>query len=224
SRNEDNARTLANRLKTAWTTHIHKISQEADIYLFAIKDDVLEEVIWQVPGNQGLWVHTSGFLPMDIFKGYSERYGVMYPLQTFTKERALDLRHVPIFIEACMPEDEELLTEFALQLSSNVQILDSEKRKYLHVAAVFACNFCNHLYAIAYQILEENKISPNVLLPLIEETANKVRTLHPLKAQTGPAVRNDLEMINRHIALLTDPELKTIYQTISNHILKGTKP
>jgi len=218
SRSEENAYKLANRLGTDLTTRIYEITPEADLYLFAVKDDALSEIIPQIPSNKGLWVHTAGSIPMDVFKGYTEYYGVLYPLQTFSKSREMDLQTVPLFIEACTPDHEKLLVEFAGSLSNNVQTLSSEKRKYVHLAAVFACNFSNHMYAMAYQLLEEQNIPPDVLIPLIRETAAKILTLSPLQAQTGPAVRNDLNVLTKQMELLTDPSLKEMYQLISQSI------
>ena len=220
SRSEESACTLANRLETQWTIQSHKITPKADLYLFAVKDDALPDLISQIPENQGLWVHTAGSVPMDIFKGYALHYGVLYPLQTFSTGREVDLRTVPLFVEACTPDDEQLLVAFASKLSDNIQTLPSEKRKHVHLAAVFACNFSNHLYALAYKLLEEQNIPPDVLRPLIHETASKIMTLSPLQAQTGPAVRYDLNVINRQIELLTDPAMKELYQLFSQNIYK----
>jgi predicted short-subunit dehydrogenase-like oxidoreductase (DUF2520 family) len=218
SRSEDNGTALAKRLGVGWTTQLSEITSEADLYLFAVKDDAIPEIIPQIPANKGLWVHTAGSVPMDIFKGYTEHYGVLYPFQTFTKNREVDLQNVPFFIETRLPEDERLLVDFACKLSNNVQTLSSEKRKYVHLAAVFACNFSNHLYALAYKILEEQNIPHGVLLPLIDETVAKIHALSPQEAQTGPAVRNDLHVMNRQLELLTDPAIKEIYKIISNGI------
>ena len=218
SRSEESACTLASRLGTARTTRIHEIRPDADLYLFAVKDYALPEIITQMPVNQGLWVHTAGSISMGIFKGYTERYGVLYPLQTFSKSRKIDLQTVPFFVEASTPDDEKLLVEFVGRLSNNPQTLSSEKRKYVHLAAVFACNFSNHMYAMAYKLLEEQHIAPDVLFPLIHETAAKIRTLSPVQAQTGPAVRNDLNVLNRQMDLLTDPAMKEMYQLISQNI------
>ena len=132
----------------------------------------------------------------------------------------MDLQTVPFFVEACSPEDEKLLVEFAGKLSNNVQTLAFEKRKYMHLAAVFACNFSNHMYVLACKLLEEKHIPHNVLFPLIDETAAKIHSLSPLKAQTGPAVRYDLNVLNWQMELLTDPAIKEIYQLISQNIYK----
>jgi predicted short-subunit dehydrogenase-like oxidoreductase (DUF2520 family) len=222
SRSEEGARTLAGRLQTGWTTETDGIIADAGLYIFAVKDDALPELIHRIPGNRGLWIHTAGSLPVDIFKGHAEHYGVLYPLQTFSKDRETDFKRIPCFIEAGSPEDETRLRLLAGRLSDNVQTLSSEKRKYVHLAAVFACNFSNHMYALADKIVKEQGLSPEVLIPLIDETAAKIHTLSPAKAQTGPAVRYDRNVIDRQTALLTDPVLREMYQLISKNIYKET--
>lgn len=222
SRSEENARTLAYRLKTEWTIQIHEITSDADLYLFALTDSVLPEIFPQIPRNDGIWIHTAGSISMDIFKGYVERYGVLYPLQTLSKNREINLQTVPFFVEANSPDVEKWITEFAGNLSTNVHTLDSDKRRFLHLAAVFACNFTNHMYTLAYQILEEQNISQEALLPLIDETAAKIHSFLPVNAQTGPAVRNDSDVLSRHIELLSNREMKEIYQMISKNIYKGS--
>jgi YrbI family 3-deoxy-D-manno-octulosonate 8-phosphate phosphatase len=221
SRSAEGARTLAGRLDgAAWTTETDAILRDADLYVFAVKDDVLPDLITRIPANHALWIHTAGGLPMDIFKGHAERYGVLYPLQTFSKNRETDFGQAPCFIEACSPEEEAGLRAIAGRLSGRVQTLSSEKRKHLHLAAVFACNFSNHMYALAGKIVTGQGLPAEVLLPLIDETAAKIHALPPETAQTGPAVRNDRDVMKRHLSLLTDPDMKNLYQLISTNICK----
>ncbi|MDR0865080.1 MAG: DUF2520 domain-containing protein [Candidatus Symbiothrix sp.] len=213
------AKSLGSQLQVDYTNQIKAIRTDADIYFFAVKDSVLPEILKSLPALSGLLVHTAGSIPMDVFAGYSGRYGVLYPLQTFSKSRKISLDTVPLFIEANHPADENLLEEIALSLSNRVIRLTSEKRKHLHLAAVFACNFTNHLYATAAQILEEQDLPWDVLLPLIEETAAKVKDLHPKEAQTGPAVRYDKNVIDKHLAMLkNDPGQQEIYRMLSQSI------
>lgn len=222
SRSENSASILANHLNASWTTDIKLISNVADIYIFSLKDDALQTIVRQLPVNDGIWVHTSGSIPMDIFKGYAGKYGVLYPLQTFSKARKTDFSQVPCFIEADSKSTEVLLYEIAEQLSKHIHILNSDKRKYLHLAAVFACNFTNHMYVLASKILEKETIPGEVLLPLIDETAAKIHTLSPVEAQTGPAVRYDQSVIQKHLDLLSPPEMREIYELISKNIHKET--
>jgi predicted short-subunit dehydrogenase-like oxidoreductase (DUF2520 family) len=222
SRTETNARTLADRLQTEWTADLKRLVADADLYVFSLRDDVLTEIITHIQPNDALWIHTAGSVPLDVFGRHIERCGVLYPLQTFSKNREVDFSRVPCFVEARRPQDEALLRTVAKQLSDNVQTITSEKRKYLHLAAVYACNFTNHMYALAAKLLESQGISWEILLPLIDETAAKVHTLTPSQAQTGPAVRFDRRVMDRQEALLEDEDVKQIYQLISTHIHKGS--
>ena len=219
SQTEDHASELARRLNCDYVTDLSQICSDADIYLFSLKDVVLESAIQQVPANKGLWLHTSGSMPMDVFAGKTERYGVFYPLQTFTKSREISFKGVPLFIESHTKEDEEFLKEFANKLSGQVCLLSSERRRSMHLAAVFACNFTNHIYALSEQLLEKEGLPREYLLPLIDETAAKVHEMTALKAQTGPAIRYDENVINKHLDILADePEMQNLYRILSQSI------
>ncbi|MEG1543683.1 MAG: DUF2520 domain-containing protein [Tannerellaceae bacterium] len=220
SHTASSAELLSGRLNCAWTTELAELTSEADLYLISVKDAVLAEVIGQLKPNRALWVHTAGSMPMDLFEGQMERYGVLYPLQTFSKERAVRMEGIPFFVEAHTPEDVAVLCQVAEALSGNVQLLSSEKRRTLHLAAVFACNFTNHMYALAGKLLAEEGIPADSLLPLIDETAAKIHQLSPAEAQTGPAIRYDKNVINKQLAMLTDPDMKSVYQLLSQSIHK----
>ena len=221
SRTEANARALAERLGCAWTTSTEEIINDADLYLFSLKDSALEAVASRLPKNNGLWVHTAGSMPLSVFEPFTTRRGVIYPLQTFSKSRRVNLDNVPFFLEANLEEDKAILEQLARAVSRDVRFLPSEKRRHLHLAAVFACNFVNHIYALADDILREEGIPFEVLLPLIDETAAKVHRLTPREAQTGPAIRYDENVINKHLAMLDKtPELKALYETLSRSIHK----
>lgn len=220
SRTEESASILARKLGCQWTKSAKKILPDADVYVFSVKDDALPKVIKAMKPNNGLWIHTSGSTPIDVFKGFAENYGVLYPLQTFSKMREMDFSQIPIFIEANSISSAKQLEQIAAALSENVRFLPSAKRKYLHLAAVFACNFTNHVYSIAERILDEHEMPVDVLLPLIDETAYKVHQMPPIVAQTGPAIRYDKKIINYQLSLLEDSDLKTIYKTMSKSIHK----
>jgi predicted short-subunit dehydrogenase-like oxidoreductase (DUF2520 family) len=220
SRTEEHAKSLAAKLGCPPASSLADIRDDAGLYIFAVKDSALEEVLSQMKPNKGLWIHTAGSLPMEIFAPYTERYGVFYPLQTFSKGRPVSFGSIPVFLEARSEEDGTILQHIATALSERVQFLPSEKRKYLHLAAVFACNFSNHMYAIAADILEEQHIPHNVLLPLIDETAAKVHDMPPLQAQTGPAVRYDENVIGRQAEMLDKASRKEIYLLLSQSIHK----
>lgn len=222
SHTADSAKTLASRLDVPWTTEIDEIHFDADLYIFSLKDSVLRSVISQMKTNNALWVHTAGSMPIDVFDGHTERGGVLYPLQTFSKERKVDFRNIPLFLETKREEDRTVLNEIGHLISDNVRFLSSEKRKSLHLAAVFACNFTNHIYSLAYRILSEKDIPADVLLPLIDETAAKIHALAPAQAQTGPAIRYDENVINKHLEMLEDPDMKNLYRLISQSIHRET--
>lgn len=222
SRTPESAESLAKKLNCQWTTNTEELMPDADLYVFSLKDSALQDVIQQVKPNDGLWVHTAGSVPMNVFEGYAKRYGVFYPLQTFSKKRRVKLDGTPIFLEVSDPDDLKMLKKIATALSGNTQELDSKKRESLHLAAVFACNFTNHMYVLASKILEEQDIPYNVLLPLITETAEKISELPPSMAQTGPATRFDKNIMGKQLAMLTDPSMQTIYKLISQNIYKET--
>lgn len=220
SRNRDHAEALAKKANCQFTCNLNEIIPDADLYIFSLKDSVLPEVIARMKPNEGLWVHTAGSVPMHVFEGYTPRYGVFYPLQTFTKKRRVKLDGTPIFLEVNNPDDMKMLKKVAIALSGNARETDSEKRKQIHLAAVFACNFTNHMYVLASKILEEQGVAYDVLLPLITETANKINDLPPPEAQTGPAVRFDKDIMDKQVALLTEPALQTIYKLLSQSIYR----
>ena len=223
SHTSEHAKILADELGCGWTVVPEDIVEDADLYVFSLKDAVLQDVIARVKPNNGLWVHTAGSMPISVFEGLTARYGVVYPLQTFSKSREVDFKKIPFFLEANSSEDEKVLGEVARALSSDVRFLSSEKRKKLHLAAVFACNFTNHMYALAEKILEEQQIPGEVLLPLIDETAAKVHVMSPVRAQTGPAIRYDENVINKHMAMLKDPDMRNLYELISRSIHKEAR-
>ena len=218
SRTDDSAIPLANICDCGYTTDIKKILPDADIYIFSLKDDILKEVIAKMSANNGLWIHTAGSISIDIFSGYAERYGVVYPLQTLSKSRKTDFSKVPLFVEGCTNIVENEVYNIAATISENVSRMASEKRKYLHLAAVFACNFSNHMYSLSAQILKKQGIDHQILQPLIDETANKLYSMSPESAQTGPAVRYDRNVIERHLSMLDDENMKKIYTIISESI------
>ena len=220
SHTQAHAELLAKTLGCTWTVSPEEIREDADLYLFSLKDSVLADVIARVKSNQGVWVHTAGSMPMDLFAGFTERYGVLYPLQTFSKNRPVDFSVIPFFLEANTPDTAKVLQKVAVSISGNIRFLSSDKRKQLHLAAVFACNFTNHIYALAGKLLEEQDIPFDVLLPLIDETAAKIHSMPPAEAQTGPAIRYDENVINKHLELLSDPDIRSIYRLVSQSIHK----
>ena len=221
SRTETSARTLAAEVEAGYTARLDGLTDEAQLYIVALTDMALVQLLPElVCGREAaLWVHTAGSVPMDVWKNHAERYGVFYPMQTFSKERAVDFREIPVFVEACRPADAALLKEVAAVLSDRVYDATSEQRKWLHLAAVCACNFTNHFYELAASLLVREGMPFDVMLPLIDETARKVHGLTPHDAQTGPAVRFDKNVMEKHLQLLADtPSLQDIYKQISESI------
>ena len=188
----------------------------ADIYLLAVKDDVIGEMASKITNSEALILHTSGAVPLTTFKDF-EHAGVFYPLQTFSKNKSVDFKNIPICIEANNKSDLELLEEMASSISEKVYHISSEQRKSLHVAAVFVSNFVNYLYTEGEAICIKNGIPFEILHPLIHETALKIESMSPKEAQTGPALRNDKEVINSHLPLLNSEQQK-IYQILTSSI------
>lgn len=219
-----NAVILANQVGAKAIHHLNEIDETADICILAVKDDAIATVVNQLTGFGGIVLHTSGSVNMDVFANKVNGYGVFYPLQTFSKGKAVDFKVIPICIEA---KDERILKnikKLAKKLSNTVVEVDSEKRQILHLAAVFACNFTNHLYALSELLLKRNDLDLDLLRPLIMETAVKVQDAQPINVQTGPAIRNDNETLKKHESLLhNEPQLLNIYQTLSESIKKIQK-
>lgn len=221
SRTEESAASLAQVVEAEYTTDLSAIVNDAQLYIVSLKDAAFVQLLPEIVADRknALWVHTAGSIPMNIWEGQVERYGVFYPMQTFSKQREVDFKEIPIFVESHSAEDTLFLKEIASILSEKVHEATSEQRKNLHLAAVFTCNFTNHMYALAADLLKKNQLPFDVMLPLIDETANKVHEMEPRVAQTGPAVRYDENVINRHLEMLADePHMQEVYRLISESI------
>jgi predicted short-subunit dehydrogenase-like oxidoreductase (DUF2520 family) len=228
SRTIKSAQELAIKVKATPITDINAVITNADLYIFSVKDSVLSDLIGQMPKTSGVWIHTAGSIPADIFENYIPDYGVLYPFQTFTKGRIIGWEEIPIFIEASNKESLDTIMSVAKQLSNKVYELSSDKRKYIHLTGVFACNFSNHMYTLSKTVLEKVGLPFEIALPLIDETCAKIHELSPVDAQTGPAVRYDENVINKHLELIEDDQIKEIYKLISKNIYdihqKNDKP
>lgn len=221
SRTKQNARLLAAELDAGFTNDPLKLNTGGDIYIISLKDNALAEVAKKINFGKKLTVHTSGSVSMNVLKEVSENYGVFYPMQTFSKQRKIELAGIPFLIEANNSRNEKLLVEMAAALTgkANVYRMNSEERKVLHVAAVFVNNFPNHLFAIAEEILSKNRLPFGILKPLISETIRKIMDNSPARMQTGPAKRGDKKIIDEHLKFLDSyPEYKKIYRLISKSI------
>lgn len=220
SRTEKSASELALKLGCNYTVDPATITEDADVYLVSVSDSALSELLPKINFNNKLVVHTAGSVPMDILKEVSSNYGVFYPLQTFSKQRAIDFEEIPFCIEANSFENEKTLIGLASTLSDDVRIISSEQRKQIHLAAVFASNFVNHMFAVASKVLAQKGVPLDILYPLIDETVSKAKAIDPILAQTGPALRNDQNTMSEHLKMLSDdPELKDLYSILSKSIL-----
>ena len=241
SRTMQSAETLASLLDAEPLTDIAQVRDDADVYVFSVKDSALPQLVAQLcrheadglgedvaedalhTGKKGkherVFLHTAGSMPMSVFEGMAQHYGVLYPMQTFSKQREVDFSIIPCFVEANDEFAQKQIEGLAREISGRVYLLSSEDRKYLHLSAVFACNFANHCYAISQELLQEHGIPFDVMLPLISETAAKVHEMMPKDAQTGPAVRYDENVIGKQSKLLGNhPHFKTVYDSMSKSI------
>lgn len=200
---------------------LESLPLEADVFVVAVKDAALTDVLRAATKGREdqLFVHTAGSMPMNLFAGLTAHYGVFYPMQTFSKERLVDFNEISVFLETNDVASMERLKMLAATLTPHVYELDSEGRKHLHLAAVFACNFVNHCYALSAEVLKAKGLPFSVMLPLVDETAQKVHELSPKDAQTGPAVRGDQNVMQMQAGMLADiPAVKQIYEALSNDI------
>lgn len=220
SRTMQSAETLASLLDAEPLTDMAQVRDDADVYIFSVKDSALEQLISRLCGDEEkVFLHTAGSMPMSVFQGKALHYGVLYPMQTFSKQREVDFSIIPCFVEANDEFAMKQIEGLAGQISSRVYRLSSEDRRYLHLSAVFACNFANHCYAVSQELLQQHGIPFDVMLPLIDETAAKVHGMTPKEAQTGPAVRYDENVIGKQIQLLENqPYFQKIYDCMSKSI------
>ena len=215
-RNEVELNKISEELNIPYST---KELADADLYLISVSDSAVEQVSDLIKTEKALVAHTSGSLPIETLNG-DYRKASFYPLQTFSKTKNLDYSKIPFFIEAENQIDEKSLFELASLISDNVETSDYEKRKYIHLTAVFACNFVNHLFARAKEISDSQDLDFNYFVPLIDETVEKIHHLEPKLAQTGPAVRGDERVLKLHEDLITDEEHLKIYQLMNESIQK----
>ena len=218
--NESSAKELASKTDASFTNDISKINLCADLYIISVSDKALPLIAAELNTNNKFTVHTSGFHSLEAIKEISKNTGVFYPLQTFTKNRTVDFSDVPVCIEANSKENLKVLENLACQLSSDIRYIDSAQRKWLHIAAVFACNFSNYMYSIAEEILQEQDIPFDILKPLIKETAAKITEHNPSEVQTGPAIRGDKLVTEQHLKILAQKKYKHLYEMISDNIIK----
>lgn len=217
SKSIENAKILAKKLDAQFTNNLSKL-KSSDLIIVCINDDAILSVLSQIK-NTAI-VHTSGSIGLDVFKQKFTNYGVFYPLQTFNKEIDINISEIPFCIEGNSLEFEKQLIKIAKALSNNVVKMNSQQRKQLHIAAVFACNFSNHMYSIADDLLAKKNIDFKILLPLIRKTNANLENYRPKEVQTGPAKRKNIAIIQEHIATIKENEIKELYHKISDNIIK----
>ena len=214
-------RRLAGRTGASYTGNIRDINLSADLYIMAVSDEALAVLAAELRLADRLVVHTSGSMALDILAPVSKITGVFYPLQTFAHASRISFKQIPVCIEATSSDAEHQLHQLALRLTRTVCILDSEKRRMLHLGAVFVSNFTNHLYGVAEELLGSRNIPFSMLEPLIRQTAANASRGNIFTLQTGPAVRGDLRVLENHYELLAGyPGYLEIYKTISAGIIK----
>lgn len=215
SRTTKSARALAKYFSCDVFADPALIPTDASYYLISVTDEALPEVVARMPETEGIVMHTAGSVPMSVLSRF-KKYGVLYPLQTLSKNRETDFSIVPLCIEASDKSTLKEIKKIALSMSETVVEVSSDQRKILHVAAVFACNFSNYMYIAAHDILKHAGMDFKILLPLIIETVEKLMLMDPRQAQTGPAVRGDKTVMHEHQQLLKDmPQYQKLYKTLS---------
>jgi len=222
SRTQKSAKALVNRLYQAEVKETLDFSDSSsEIFIVCVNDDAIEEVVREIViPDEAIIVHTSGASSIGTLEyAPTTNSGVFYPLQTFSKNKAVDFSEIPICIESSTGYAGDTLVKMAKSISKNIYHVSSEKRKALHIAAVFACNFTNHCLRLSEDILKKEKLEFSMLKPLIIETMNKSLEIGPSNAQTGPAKRHDFETLDRHLNSIEDEELGELYRLISQHIV-----
>ena len=222
SREMRHAALLAYHVGAEAIDDLEHITPETDIFIISVKDDIIPFIAEALAGHKKLIAHTSGATDLYALLNFTDKAGVFYPLQTFSKSKEVDFLSVPLCIEGADEAITNQLIELAQTVSNNVYPINSAQRKILHLAAVFACNFPNYLYNAAHHLLAENDMGFEMLRPLILETAQKVQANLPAEVQTGPAVRNDKNTMAAHLQMLSnEPDLKAIYSLLSQEIIKN---
>lgn len=221
SRTEESATTLARILDAEPVCSISDVDDTASVYIIAVKDSALASLLPSLCMNRGdkIFLHTAGSMNINVFDGMARNYGVFYPMQTFSKEREVDFSVIPCFIEGSDDAVSSVAKELAHTVSDHVYDLSSDGRRVLHLAAVFASNFVNHCFSISSELLSGCGIPFDVMYPLIDEVVAKARLMRPVEAQTGPAVRYDVNVISRQAEMLSsEPLLRDIYEDMSRSI------
>lgn len=219
-RDMERTKMLADRVGAMASMGLSDCQLSSQLVILSVSDDSYADVISKLDLDEtSIVVHTSGSIPMSVFKKKYKSYGVFYPLQTFSLNRPVQMDQVPFCIEASSGRVMNLLTNLAGQISKDVRNIDSKKRQQIHIAAVFCSNFVNYLYDSASELLKESHVPLDILYPLILETAQKAIAVGPENAQTGPAKRGDLLLVDKHLSMIENPKLKELYLLLSDQII-----
>ena len=222
-RTKEHAKHLAEILNSSFTVDRNQVDRTADLYLIAVSDSAINEIASWLRVDRKLVVHTAGSVGQDVLASCSTNYGVLYPLQSLRKE-AIVLPEIPFLVEGNTNETATYIFDLAKTISPNVQISDSQHRLMTHIAAVMVGNFSNYLYVMAKDFCDLESIDFSMLLPLMKQTVDRLRQFSPMEMQTGPAVRNDLHTIERHLQLLEPyPEQKSFYRFFTDSIRNANK-
>ena len=224
SPNLQHAALLAYHIKAEPVDDLHYVNPDTDVFIIAVNDDAIDGITSEISLHNKPILHTSGSTDLAVLLKYTQLCGVFYPLQTFSKTKELDFRNVPVCIEGASGEIFAQIKELAQTVSNHVYDVDSQQRRILHLAAVFACNFPNYLYTVAQQLLAQHQLDFDMIRPLIAETADKALQQLPATVQTGPAVRNDVTTMNKHLEMLqNEPLMQQVYELLSQGIIKMDK-
>ncbi len=220
SRDLDNAKALASKFGAYYGTKLSEIYNDSDFILICVSDEAYKQIIEDFPlGINSIICHTSGPVPLDVLSSYATGHGVVYPLQSLTKHNLKDLLEVPIFVEWSSPALKDKIYDLADSISNKVREVSSADRLKYHLAAVFANNYTNVMYDIAERYLSKEGLDFKYLLPIIKDTANRIKITKPRQVQTGPASRGDEKIIEKHLEMLDDEKIKLIYRQLANFIM-----
>ena len=224
NRSNDAGAELARTVGAGFSSYLYQLD-DADIYIVAVKDDAILEIGNSFKANNKIVAHTSGTKSKDLLQNTSANFGIFYPLQTMTKTSKVDFKTVPVLVEGSNKQTTLKLEELASSISKNVHRVDEQQRQWIHVAAVFANNFTNHLFGISEQLLIAQGLQFDILKPLIFNFIQSLETHSPSEIQTGPAARGDMQTIEKHMLLLgDDTRLLKVYQVLTESIIeKATK-
>lgn len=219
SKKIENSKKLAQKIGCDFADNISEINKNADLYIISVSDNQITKIASHKNLKNKFVVHTAGSISQEVLSNNSNKYGVFYPLQTFSKNVFVDFSQVPICIEANNTRNFQILENLAVKLGCESYAVNSEQRAKLHLSAVFVNNFTNYMFAVGNDILEKNNLPFEILRPLIRQTVAKIESTKPADVQTGPAIRGDTETIKKHLQQLSQmPDYKEIYELISNKI------